>query len=235
MGTTTPEGIRCGQKSHCKGDAVSPSNFNKPFQICADASHCWLGAAVSQEGKPVAFHGRKLNPTQTWHTIAERELLSAVEALKESRNTLLGQQIEVFTDHHKNPVHKHFNTERVMQWQLLLEQFGPELTHAKGANNVVAGAISVPDVTEEEFSAEAFTNELAIRKKSFQRDVLSPAKKQPSVKRKTERCKTSSGRNSNCAPRSRALFQMAHASSLKRMTRFAFPSLCNTSVPNGIA
>jgi len=90
-------------------------NFNKPFQIYTDASHYQLGAVVSQEGKPIAFYSRKLNPAQTRYTTMERELLSIVETLKELRNILLGQQIEVFTDHN-NLVSKHFNTERVMQW-----------------------------------------------------------------------------------------------------------------------
>jgi len=48
-------------------------NFNAPFQIHTDASHCQLGAAASQEGKPTAFHSRKLNPAQTRCTTAERE------------------------------------------------------------------------------------------------------------------------------------------------------------------
>jgi len=48
---------------------------------------------------------------------------------------LLGQQIESFTDH-KNAVCKHFNAERVMRWRLLLEEFGPKLTHVKGTNNM---------------------------------------------------------------------------------------------------
>jgi len=90
-------------------------NFNRPFQIHTDASHCQLGAVVSQEGKRKAFCSRKLNPAQTRHTTTERELLSIAETLKEHRNMLLGQHIEVFNDH-KNPVHKHFNTERVMRW-----------------------------------------------------------------------------------------------------------------------
>jgi len=90
-------------------------NFNKPFQIHTDASHCQLGAVVSQDGKTIAFCSRKLNPVQTRHTTTERELLSIAETLKEYRNILLGQQIEVFTDH-KNLVHKHFNAERVMHW-----------------------------------------------------------------------------------------------------------------------
>jgi len=79
---------------------------------------------------------------------------------------LLGQQIEVFTDH-KNPVCTHFNTERVMRWRVLLEEFGPKLTHVKGTNNIVADALSGPDIAEEEFSAEAFANELANEEKDF--------------------------------------------------------------------
>jgi len=116
-------------------------DFNKPFQMCTDASHCQLGAVVSQDGKPTAFCSRKLNPAQTRCTTAERELLSIAETLKEHRNALLGQEIEVFTDH-KNLVHKHFNTERVVRWRLLLEEFGPKLTYVKGSNNIVADALS---------------------------------------------------------------------------------------------
>jgi len=135
-------------------------DFNKPFQIHAVASHYQLGAVVSQEGKPIAFCSRKLNPVQTRYTATERELLSIAETLKECRNMLLGQTIEVFTDH-KNPVCKHFNTKRVMGWRLLLEEFGPQLTHIKGENNIAADALSRSDISEEDFSQDAFNGELA--------------------------------------------------------------------------
>jgi RNase H-like domain found in reverse transcriptase len=49
-----------------------------------------------------------------------------VETLKKFRNILLGHRIVVHTDH-KNLTCKNFNTERVMQWRLLLEEYGPEL------------------------------------------------------------------------------------------------------------
>ena len=63
-----------------KETQLAHPNFNEPFQIHTDASHCQLGAAASQEGKPTAFHSRKLNPAQTRHTTAERELLSTADS-----------------------------------------------------------------------------------------------------------------------------------------------------------
>ena len=116
-------------------------NFSEPFEIHTDASHTQLGAVISQRGKPIAFYSRKLNPAQTRYTTTERELLAIVETLKEFRNILLGQQIRVYTDH-KNLTYQTFNTERVMRWRLILEEYGPELIYIKGENNVVADALS---------------------------------------------------------------------------------------------
>ena len=130
-------------------------DFSKPFTIHTDASHYQLGGVISQDNKPVAFYSRKLNDAQTRYTTTERELLSIVETLKAYRNILLGHQIIVHTDH-KNLVYKTFNTERVMRWRLLIEEFGPELRYIKGELNVVADVLSRLDLKEEEFSLDAF-------------------------------------------------------------------------------
>jgi transposase InsO family protein len=124
-------------------------DFTKPFVIHTDASHTQLGAVISQDNKPIAFYSRKLNPAQTRYTTTERELLSIVETLKEFRNILLGQQIEVHTDH-KNLTCKGFNTERVMRWRLLLEEYGPDLKYIKGEDNIVADALSRLGMTSPE-------------------------------------------------------------------------------------
>ena len=116
-------------------------DFNAPLKIHNDASKLQLGAVISQKGKPIAFYSRKMNNSQQNYTTTEKELLSIVETLKEFRNILLGHQIKVYTDH-KNLTYKHFNTERVMRWRLILEEFGPELKYIKGENNVVSDALS---------------------------------------------------------------------------------------------
>jgi len=100
-----------------------------------------LGAVISQDGKPIAFYSRKLNPAQTRYTTTERELLAIVETLKEFRNILLGQQLIVYTDH-KNLTYSTFNTERVMRWRLILEEYGPTFNYIRGDKNVVADALS---------------------------------------------------------------------------------------------
>ena len=83
----------------------------------------------------------KLTDVQTRYTTTEQKLLAIVETLKEFRNILLGQKIVVHTDH-ENLTYKNFNTERVMRWRLILEEYGPELRYMKGENNVVADALS---------------------------------------------------------------------------------------------
>ena len=78
-----------------------------------------------------------------------------METLKEYRNILLGQKIIVHTDH-KNLVYKHFHTERVMRWRLIIEEFGPELHYIKGENNVVADTLSRMEISNDDFSPDCF-------------------------------------------------------------------------------
>jgi UDP-N-acetyl-D-mannosaminuronate dehydrogenase len=101
-------------------------NYKKPFEIHADASKVQLAACISQEGRPVAFYNRNLNPAQTRYTTTKQELPSIEETLKEFRNILLGQQIVVHTDH-ANLTYKHFNSDRVMRWRLFIEKYSPDL------------------------------------------------------------------------------------------------------------
>ena len=138
---------------------LSFPDFNKPFHIHTDASKIQLGAVISQNDKPIAFYSRKLNPAQTRYTTTERELLSIVEVLKEFRNILLGQELIVHTDH-ENLTYKNLNSERVMRWRLYIEEYSPQLTYIKGANNIVADALSRLELNAEPLEEAFFTEEL---------------------------------------------------------------------------
>ena len=120
-------------------------DFTKVFEIHTDASNVQLGSVISQIGQPIDFYLRKLNPAQTCYTVTERELLAIVETLKGYRNILLGHSIKVYTDH-LNLCYKTNNTNRVIRWRLLLEEYGPELCHIPGERNVVADALSRVDL-----------------------------------------------------------------------------------------
>src|SRR5687767_12452354 len=106
-------------------------NFSEIFEIHTDASLYQLGACIPQNGRPIAFYSRKLNPAQTRYTTTERELLSIVEVLKEFRNILLGQHIRIHTDH-VNLTYAKFNSDRVMRWTLYIEEYSLDLKYIKG-------------------------------------------------------------------------------------------------------
>ena len=82
-----------------------------------------------------------MNSAQQNYTTTEKELLSIMATLKEFRNILLGHHITVYTDH-KNLTYKMYNTERLMRWRLIIEEFGPKLKYIKGENNAVADSLS---------------------------------------------------------------------------------------------
>ena len=110
-------------------------DFSKDFHVYTDSSDYQLGAVIMQDDRPLAFYSRKRNSTQ------KQELLSVLEALKEFKNILLGQNLIVHTDH-KNLLYQKMLSNRIIQWRLLIEEFGPTFVHIKGERNVIADALS---------------------------------------------------------------------------------------------
>ena len=98
--------------------------FNLTFDIHTDASDHQLGAVISHKDLSIAFYSHRLNSAQKNYTTTERKLLAIVKTLKEFKNIILGQSIKVYTDH-KYLTYKNFNTERVIRWHMVIEDFAP--------------------------------------------------------------------------------------------------------------
>jgi hypothetical protein len=101
-----------------------------------------LGAVIMQDKNSIAFYSRMLNTAQKRYTITERnrELLSAIETCKEYKNILLSYPIIVFTDHKNNTFNGLKDSDSVLRWLLLLEEYGVTFEHLPGKKhkNVVA-------------------------------------------------------------------------------------------------
>jgi hypothetical protein len=119
------------KKIMCREVMSTFPDFAKPFHVYTEVSDKQLGAVITQDKKPIAFYGRKINSAQQRYTTREKELLSIVEPLCEFRIILLGYKIIVHTDHKKITDTKR-TSDRVMLWRLLIEEFGTEFRHIKG-------------------------------------------------------------------------------------------------------
>ena len=125
-------------------------DMDKPFTVNTDASGFALGAALQQDHgdglQPIAFWSRKMKPAETRYPVHEQELLAIVDALKHWKHYLHGSKFGVVakTDHytlqhfHKQP---HLSA-RQARWSEFLQEYDFTIEYTKGANNVVADALS---------------------------------------------------------------------------------------------
>lgn len=73
-------------------------DFSKNFVIETDASAVAVGAVLSQDGHPLSFFSRRLNPRMQAAFMYVREMFAITEAVKKWRQYLIGQKFHIFTD-----------------------------------------------------------------------------------------------------------------------------------------
>ena len=74
-------------------------DVTRPVEIHVDASLRGLGAALVQDGKPVAFASKALTPTEQRYANIERELLAIVFGVERFHTYVYGRTFTVYTDH----------------------------------------------------------------------------------------------------------------------------------------
>ncbi|CAM8953952.1 unnamed protein product [Rhodiola kirilowii] len=119
-------------------------DFNKIFQVETDASIIGIGAVLSQEGRPVAFHSEKLSETRQKWTTYELELYAVVRAIKHWEQYLFHKEFVLLSDHQAL---KYINNQRDLnrthaRWISYLQQFTFVIKHKSGTLNKAADALS---------------------------------------------------------------------------------------------
>ena len=109
-----------------------------------DASGSGLGCVLMQRGKVVAYASRQLRPHERNYPVHDLELAAVVFALKIWRHYLLGQRVNMYTDHKSL---KYIFTQRDLnmrqrRWLELVADFDEDLQYHPGKANAAPDALS---------------------------------------------------------------------------------------------
>ena len=135
----------------CSTPVLAAPNFKTPFKLEVDASDCGAGAVLLQEDDsgidhPICYFSKKFDSAQSNYSTIEKETLSMLLALQ-FFEVYVGSSplpVIVYTDH--NPLvflrQMKNSNQRLMRWSLLVQDFNLEICHKRGADNVLADALS---------------------------------------------------------------------------------------------
>ena len=83
----------------CHAGNLAYFDPNKPSVVKVDASQHALGAALTQEGKPIAYASKSLTDTESRYANIERELLACVFGAERFHTYLYGKAFLIESDH----------------------------------------------------------------------------------------------------------------------------------------
>lgn len=161
----------CWESSHQKAfenvkELISSSpvlryyNVDDPVTVQCDASEHGLGAVLLQNGQPVAYASRTLNPTERHYAQIEKECLGIVFGCERFSQYLLGRQNVVIETDHK-PLETIFRKslltapKRLQRMLLRLQRFNLEVRYKKGSELYLADMLSRASLPRESSNLDA--------------------------------------------------------------------------------
>ena len=128
-------------------------NLKEDITIQCDASQCGLGAALLQDGQPLAYASRALTDTEVNYAQIENELLAIVFACERFDAYIYGRDcVRVHTNH--KPLVSIFRKElctapkRLQRMLLRLQKYSLDVTYLKGEKMLVADTLSCAHLPE---------------------------------------------------------------------------------------
>ena len=137
-------------------------NLQEEVTLQCDASQSGLGAALMQNGQPIAYASRALTPAETRYAQIEKELLAIVFACDRFDAYVYGRDlVNVETDH--KPLEPIFmkpldaTPKRLQRMLLRLQKYNLQVRYKKGKEMLLADTLSrayLPEVNATEFARE---------------------------------------------------------------------------------
>ena len=130
----------------CNAPVLAFYNPCKPLILSVDASSKGLGAALIQEGKPVAYASRALTKCEQNYAQIEKELLAIAYGCKRFHNYVSFREVVVETDHKPleaifcKPLHK--TPLRLQRMLMGLQRYKLNVMYKKGSELIIADALS---------------------------------------------------------------------------------------------
>ena len=83
----------------CSTLVLTLPDLQQPFEIETDASDYAIGAVLTQQGHPMAYHSETLSETVRKYPTYDKEMYSIVQAFRQWKNYNLGKETIIHTDH----------------------------------------------------------------------------------------------------------------------------------------
>ncbi len=154
----------------CKTLILKPIDPSKdePIWVICDASTSGVGAVYGQGPdwqtcRPAGFMSKKFTTAQHSYRVFKMEMIAILEALLKWEDKLLGQKVQVVTDHQALQFFKSQRrlSNRQTRWMEFLERFDFEVTYVEGELNKVTDCLSryyAADNWDETHAIENYVN-----------------------------------------------------------------------------
>ena len=135
----------------CKTPILRPidPSLDEPIWVICDASASGVGAVYGQGPtwqtcRPAGFMSKKFTAAQHNYRVFEMETIAILEALLKWEDKLIGNRINVVTDHRALEFFKTQRklSSRQMRWMEYLSRFDYDIQYVKGVSNKVADSLS---------------------------------------------------------------------------------------------
>lgn len=123
--------------------------------LTTDASNVAIGGVLEQvtatgERQPLAFYSRKLTDNESRWSTYDKELLALYASVEHFRHLVEGRELQLITDHkpliymfqQKKPI----KLQRRSRYIEYISQYTTQIKHVSGLSNIVADALSRPEV-----------------------------------------------------------------------------------------